>query len=291
MPKRSIQAFQPQGIRPDHRVYSDDDFEVIITAAGGMPSGEIDHEILIDDDKGFRREVHRVPRHQVLRERLEKAAHAYITFSEYQTEPTFKQMADAMADIETAAAKLIAALHLPEAMEQDPLASMPTALRSGALQAEAALEASELGGRPRWSGEGLLRDSVYGVYRLHRWARSVKARNRTARPMPGTKKHARDEDLNHLFGDLRRNLDRHFRASDSDICEWPGKCPSGAGRRSDGPVLPRVPYAYPQRRNAEQQGDSCPDPPPVPWPDSAPPRRFLSTPTPLPRPRTRLCGT
>ena len=167
-----------------------------------MPSGEIDHEILIDDAKGFRREVHRVPRRQVLRERLEKAGHIYITFSEYQTEPTIKQIADAMADIEAAAATLIAALYLPEAMEQDPLASMPTALRYGALQAEAALEASELGGLPRWSGEGLLRDSVHGVYRLHRWARSVKARHRTARQIPWTKKHARDEDLNRLFGDL-----------------------------------------------------------------------------------------
>jgi hypothetical protein len=202
MPKRSIQAFRPQRIRPDHRVYSDDNIEAIITAAGGMPSGVIDHEILIHDAKGFRREAHRVPRRQVLRERLEKAAHIYITFSEYQTEPTPNQIADAMADIEEAAATLIAALHLPEAMEQDLLASMPTALRYGALQAEAALEASELDGLPRCSGEGLLRDSVHGVYRLHRWARSVKARNRTARQIPWTKKHARDEDLNRLFGDL-----------------------------------------------------------------------------------------
>ncbi len=161
MPKRSIEAFNPKGIRPDHRVYSDDDIEAIITAAGGMLSGEVDHEILIYDAKGFRREAQQVPRRHALREHLEKAAHICITFSEYQTEPTIKQIADAMEAIEAAAAKLIEALHLPEAMEQDPLASMPTALRSGTLQAEAQLEASELGGLPRWSGEGLLRDSMH----------------------------------------------------------------------------------------------------------------------------------
>jgi hypothetical protein len=106
-----------------------------------------------------------------------------------------------MARIETAAAKLIAALHLPEAMDEDPLASMPVALRCGALQAQAALEASELGGLPEWSGAGLLCDSVHGVYRLRRWARNAQARRR-ARPTPRAKRHAGDEVLNKLFGGL-----------------------------------------------------------------------------------------
>jgi hypothetical protein len=79
-----------------------------------------------------------------------------------------------MADIEAAAAKLIAALYVPEAMDEDPIASMPASLRYGALQAQAALEAGH--GPPKRSGTGLLRDSVHGVYRLHRWAETAKRR-------------------------------------------------------------------------------------------------------------------
>lgn len=225
MPKRSIQAFQPKGLRSD-RFYSDDDIKAIIAAAGGMPSGEIDDYIPIDGHGGFRYEARRIPRRQALSERLEQAASAYTVSSEFQAEPTAKQIAGAMADIGAAAAKLIAALHLPEATDQDPfpsgpvivrhsdpdgppkpldqspLASMPDALRYGALQAYAEYEAEQLGGLPRWSGEGLLRDSVHGVYRLHRWARSVQARCRTARQTPRAKRYAGNEELDHLFGDL-----------------------------------------------------------------------------------------
>jgi hypothetical protein len=172
----------------------------------------------------------RVPglrRRQALRERLEVAAHNYTQCSQFQTEPTPVQLADAMADIEAAAAKLIAALHLPEAMDEDPLASIPAALRFGALQAQAALEAEQLGGE--WSGARLLGDSVRGVYRLHRWAgtykrgseqpdtrpaqsdlRATKIGNvyweeaglRTARQTPRAKRHAGNKDLDALFGEL-----------------------------------------------------------------------------------------
>jgi len=161
MPKGSIRGFSPEGL--NHRVYSDGDIDAII---GGRPTYD-----------------------SSLSERLEQAAHSFIVLSEFQTKPTAKQIADAMADIEAAAVKLIAALYLPEASGQDPIASMPDALRYGALQAQAALEAE---------GEELLRDSVRGVYRLHRWARSVQARKQT-NPV---KKHASDEALDHLFGDL-----------------------------------------------------------------------------------------
>ena len=202
MPKRSIEAFRPQGIRPGHRFYSDDDIEKIIDAAGGLPDGEVEHEVLVDGPDGIRYETRRVPRRQALVERLKQAAHAYTVLSEFQTEPTAKQISDAMADIEAAAAKLIAALHLPEAIDQDPLASMPAALRYGALQAQAALEAERLGGLPKWSGAGLLSDSVRGVYRLRRWARNAKARSRTARQTSRAKRHVGDEALNALFGDL-----------------------------------------------------------------------------------------
>jgi hypothetical protein len=155
---RSIQGFKPKALSQDRRFYSDDDIEAIITAAG----------------RTVRARVPGLRWRQALSERLEVVAHNYTQCSQFQSEPTAKQIADAMADIETAAAKLIAALHVPEAMDEDPIASMPVALRSGALQAQAALEAGQLG------GVGLLRDSVHGVYRLQRWSRNVQARLRTA---------------------------------------------------------------------------------------------------------------
>lgn len=205
MPKRSIQAFQPKGLRPDHRFYSDDDIEAIIVAAGEMPSGNVEHLVRIDgpDGRFSHHTASQVPRSQALSERLEQAANLYTSFSSFQTEPTAKQICDAMADIEEAAAKLIAALHLPEALDQDPLASLPAALRFRALQEEAAIEAGQLGGGPfNPSAEGLLRDSVRGVYRLHKWALNVQARRRTDRQTPRAKRHAGDEYLDWLFKGL-----------------------------------------------------------------------------------------
>jgi hypothetical protein len=210
---RSIQGFKPKALSQDHRFYSDDDIEAIIAAAGGTVRGR----------------VARLRQRQALSERLEVVAHNYTQCCQFQTEPTAKQIADAMSDIEAAAAKLIAALHVPEAMDEDPIAPMPAALRSGALQAQAALEAGH--GPPKRSGAGLLRDSVHGVYRLHRWAETAKRRwaetykrdsNQPDRPhaqsdgdvywseprleparsTPRAKRHVGNEELDRLFRGL-----------------------------------------------------------------------------------------
>jgi hypothetical protein len=190
---RSIQGFKPQALSQDHRFYSDEDIEAIIAAAGGT----------------VRARVPRLRRWPALSERLEVVAHNYTQCSQFQTEPTAKQIADAMPDIEAAAAKLIATLHVSEAMDEDPLASMPAALRFGALQAQAALEAGH--GLPKRSGAGLLRDSVHGVYRLQRWSQNVQARLRTAQATPRAKRHIGDEELDRLFGDLAGIWTKLFR--------------------------------------------------------------------------------
>jgi hypothetical protein len=172
MPKRSIKALQPKGIR----LYSDEDIDAIIAAAGRLPDGKVKHEVAGDSKKGFRHRTRRVPRRKALSGRLQRAALAYTVFSKLPTKRTPVQIIDDMAAIEAAAAKLIAALHLSEARklrrrhrrDEKPIASMPDAWLV-ALQAQAALEAKQLGRLPKWSGAGLLGDSVHGVYRLHKW--------------------------------------------------------------------------------------------------------------------------
>lgn len=212
MPKRSIKAFQPKGLR----FYSDADIEKIVAVVGRLPDGKVEHEVTVDDPKkGFRHTISRVPRRQALSERLERAALAYTVFSKLPTKRTPIQIIDDMAAIEAAAAKLIAALHLPEARrlrrphrrDEKPIASMPDVWRVP-LQAQAALEAKQLGGLPKWSGVGLLGDSAHGVYRLHKWARNVQAlakaeaRRKKAGQTPRAGRHVGDEELNDLFRDL-----------------------------------------------------------------------------------------
>lgn len=192
MPKRSVEAFRLKRVSPGHAWYSNVDIEAIIDAAGGLPEGDVEH---FADNPNFA--THGVPRRQALRDRLELAAHNYAVLSQFEIQPTAKQIADAMADIEAAAAKLIAALYLPEAMDQDPLASMPTALRG--LQGWAVAEAKQLGK----SGADLLGEAVYGVYRLHGWARNeAQASRRAVRQTPQAKRHAGNEELDNLFKEL-----------------------------------------------------------------------------------------
>lgn len=198
MPKRSVKAYDPKGIRLNHTWYSDRDIEAIIDVAGGLPDGDVEHEVPLDEPGNFHHTTVRVPRRQALKDRLESAARVYAAFSDFQTKPTAKQMADILADIETAAAKLIAALHLPETMDEtNPLEHMLPALRYGLFLESAGHEERRVGGFPD-------RDSVQRVYQLRDWAKAEKDKCRAEPVTPPTQRHMGDETMDDLFRDFTK---------------------------------------------------------------------------------------
>ena len=112
MPKRSIETLRLTGRRlrlpGDGPIYDDDIIDGIIEAAGGLPDGKIKHCCLNTDKADF------VSRRKALEERLDRAARTYLFKTEWQTKPTPKQLAKRFAKIETAAAKMLAELGLPQ---------------------------------------------------------------------------------------------------------------------------------------------------------------------------------
>lgn len=195
MPKRSIDGFDPTGLNLDKPFYSVEDFDRIVEAVGRLPNTDVEHRRLNDDGSDF--VTVSVSRKEALAERLETAANWWHVNSQYQTEPTSKQSADAFGKIEKAAKDLLGALGLPvKPVFKDETADMPQALRYGGLQPYAAKE--------KWlvTGDGRLREAVRGVYQIRNRARRTRKLN-TAKPeTPRESRHAGDAALDELFVSL-----------------------------------------------------------------------------------------
>ena len=133
MPKRSTSGFNPTGLNLDGYFYSAEDIGRIIKAVGRLPGTKVQHERPNEDGSGYI--TASVGRREALAERLESAAHGWHVASQYQTEPTAKQQADAFGKIWKAAEDLRKALGLPVKPKfKDETADMPPALRFGGLQ-------------------------------------------------------------------------------------------------------------------------------------------------------------
>jgi hypothetical protein len=143
-----------------------------------------------------------MPRQEALATMLEDAADVYFFYKARAKKPTAKQLGEKLNEIEAAASKLLAAMSLPESIdEDDPLAGMPPAIRS-ALQPGAAIQADRLGWRPRYSGEGLLRNTVHGIYRLRDWAMAAGELHQRDDAAERTPRHEGDPALDALFRQL-----------------------------------------------------------------------------------------
>ena len=240
MPQKSVSDFKPTGIAIDHCYYSDRDIQAIISAAGRLPQGNVEHGSTSKDGKRLIAKT--VERRTALEACLKRAAQTWAVDSQFQTRPTAKQLSDSLAAIESTANKLLEKLQLPnEPDSSDLLAPMPYALRFDGLQAVAAEEAENLGGFPEHTGEGLLAEAVRGVYRLRGWAHNADPRKREETPenqegisTPRKERHVADAALNELIGSLCRIwadiFDREIRTSVG------GPMSANKGRAS-GPML------------------------------------------------------
>lgn len=206
MAHKSVAGFRPKRIR-DRRFYTDDDIGRIIKAAGGLPPGNVlpdgDVDLSIYDldgnALGLPRDDRLVDRRTELGCRLELAAQNWDVKRQLQKRPTHRQRARAFARIETDATRLLTALSVPEDGDTE---AMPPALLYGGLQAYAAKEAETHGQFSRYTGKGLLDESIKGVARLHRWAAAARKRAEALIPRDGPGGHTGDKALNTLFGDL-----------------------------------------------------------------------------------------
>ena len=209
MPQKSVSDFKPTGIAIDHRYYSDRDIQAIISAAGGLPQGKVEHESASKDGKRLITKT--VERQKALEARLERAAQTWAVDAQFPTKPTDTELSGSFAAIEAAAGKLLKALQLsPQPDPSDPLAPMPAALRfdihkparrrKGGFDWDQ--EADRLGGFPEWTGDGLLAECVRGVYRLRDWARDEAIRIKPKKPTPHTERHGAAAALNELIESL-----------------------------------------------------------------------------------------
>ena len=209
MPRRSIEAFDPKGIRIGKRFYKDKYIDRIIAAAGLLPAAKIDHQRVREDGASF--ESVTVTRREALTDRLETAAHVWSVESDFAAKPTAKQLAGEFEDIEKAAGELLEKLHLSKDSKEIDLGNIPPALRFGefeeakqlgGFQAFAAEEAEQLGGFPEFTAEGLLQDAVTGVRRLRDWSGAAKEHNLRKGSTPRVQRHSGDAALDALFGNL-----------------------------------------------------------------------------------------
>lgn len=197
MARKSVAGFRPKGVPVGERFYTDANVDSIITAAGGLPAGDVELH-LPDHDTGTL-VPQRVDRRTALGHRLESAARYWEVERQWQTKPTHRQRAKEFQKIKTAAVRLLKGLQVGKDGDID---AMPNALRYGGLQAHAAIEAEALGGEPEWTGEGLFADSIAGVVRLHRWAAAARERAEALIPRDGPGGHTGDAALDNLFGSL-----------------------------------------------------------------------------------------
>ena len=165
MPKRSVDTFNPMGLRLGHPFYTDADLDHIIAETAPLPGGMVEHIEVKPNGSGFR--TVRRSRREALAARLQSAAHTYTVYSEFEQKPTPVQLSNSMDRIQKAAAVLLTALCAPDGK----IETMPAALRYGALEAFASIEAKQaddlIAGN---TGAGLLADAVLGVEQLRGWA-------------------------------------------------------------------------------------------------------------------------
>ncbi len=206
MARKSVAGFRPKKIR-DRRFYTDSAIDRIIEAAGGLPPGNVlpdgDVDLSIYDldgnALGLPRDDRLVDRRTELGCRLELVAQNWDVKRQLQKRPTHRQRAQEFARVETAATRLLTALSVPEDGDTD---AMPPSLRHGGLQAYAAKEAETHGQFSRYTGKGLLDESIKGVARLRRWAGAARKRAEALIPRNGRGGHTGDKALDILFGDL-----------------------------------------------------------------------------------------
>ena len=95
---RIANGFNPTGLVLDGHLYSAKDIDDIIVAVGLLPKGNVEHERPSEDASGF--VVASMGRREALAERLESAAKWWDVVSQFETEPTPKQLADTFKKIE-----------------------------------------------------------------------------------------------------------------------------------------------------------------------------------------------
>ena len=223
MAKRSIEAYRPIGLAkaldPEHRYVSAECIAKLIVAGGPLP----DRLFEISGEERGNLVSLTVSARDKIENAVELAATAYHLAREEQVRPTPTQLAERCAKIESSARRLLTDLGVGLNGE---IKKMPDALRYGALQAFAAIEAEQRktaatnrGGYPidEWWGVTNLRRAVSGVASLRRWAASAKERKIQTKNLEVARRRAAGSDRARNEGD--KPLNEYLRRVMTD-CWW-----------------------------------------------------------------------
>lgn len=211
MAKRSFEAYRPIGLKkaldPEHRYVSLSCIDKLIGVGGPLPNREFE---ISGEENGNLVSVN-VSARDKIENAVELAAIAYHLAKEQQVKPTPTQIAERCAKIEQLARRLL--LALGAGLDGD-IEKMPDALRYGALQAFAEIEAerrkAEIQNREaypadEWFGVTHLRRAVGGVASLRRWAAEVKARKLQTKELQKARRQATGSDRARYEGDKPLN--------------------------------------------------------------------------------------
>ena len=111
MPKRSVDDFKPVGaeglifqrvgteglIVGAPPVYSNEQIDRIIEAAGGLPDGEVTIDTIWEEETGQQTET--LPRKEALKRELELAANTFLVVKSFKARPTPRQLAERFQQI------------------------------------------------------------------------------------------------------------------------------------------------------------------------------------------------
>lgn len=161
--------------------YPDDVLDRVIAAAGGLPEGEVEVAVHFGGVGLFKR----VSRRERLRERLETAALSYTLWADSVRQPTPAMLAEAFADVEVPAEKMLRALLQPRAGRSQPERSQNT------LYSALDLEIEFLFGRDPVD-ESLLAKALQYLWMVHRSARVCRRKYERMGKTPRPKRHIGD---------------------------------------------------------------------------------------------------
>jgi hypothetical protein len=199
MAKRSVEGYSPIVASLQEANWSLDPALVakLVRIAGPLPHRRF--ERLLWSEKAGWMEVKLSARDYLVFE-LEAAARRYFRERQEQGKPTAAQLSSAFEAIERAAYILLGQL----GVRRDPtLDRMPSAIRFGGLQAEAATD------NPA-EGQKRLKAAVDGVDALHRWARAAKNRQQNIYSRKKRIRNEGDKALNEYLHEVIVNCWEHL---------------------------------------------------------------------------------
>jgi len=211
MTKRSIREYRTEEltdvIMGDEFSYTDRDILAIIDAAGGAPEGEIEIQIVNEDDAEgdppFK--TVSVSREEALHYKLESHSRVWRYETIERGRPTNKQTAAAYEKIEANAKRLLSSFHIPIGGN---IGDVPDSIKYGTMPSISIMRARE--SLNHKSGEALLGEDIAAIQRIYHWAKRARETHESADEVVPLPRNMGDTALDTFFGALAEIYQKVF---------------------------------------------------------------------------------